>query len=55
MPDRPEPDPSVADAKAKPDIPPVTVCETSPNNCVFIEMGNRNGWIATDAAVTVRR
>lgn len=35
--------------------PTVTVCRTSPDNYVFLEVGNRDGWIATDAPVSLSR
>jgi len=35
--------------------PAVTAHETSPDRVVFTESGNRDGWIATDLTVELRR
>ncbi|WP_396613822.1 hypothetical protein ACH9L7_18270 (plasmid) [Haloferax sp. S1W] len=33
----------------------ITVCESAPGKYVFLESGNTDGWIATDATVDVTR
>jgi len=37
------------------DRPEITVCESSPGKSVFLESGNTDGWIASDATAPVTR
>jgi hypothetical protein len=43
-----------SDAKAD-DRPEIAVCESTPGTSVFLESGNTDGWIASDATVEVGR
>ena len=38
-----------------PPMPEVSVCESAPDTAVFIEIGNTDGWIASDVTVDVDR
>lgn len=40
-----------ADGSAEGAQPEVSICRSCPGKFVFIESGNTDGWIATDAAV----
>jgi hypothetical protein len=35
------------------DRPEIAVCESAPGKAVFLESGNTDGWIASDATVPV--
>ena len=35
--------------------PDISLCESRPGKAVFLEAGNTDGWIATDATVDVER
>lgn len=35
--------------------PDIAVCESMPGRSVFLESGNTDGWIASDAIVAVQR
>ncbi|QLH81399.1 hypothetical protein [Halosimplex pelagicum] len=37
------------------DRPEISVCEGAPGTSVFLESGNTDGWIASDATVDVTR
>jgi hypothetical protein len=42
------------DAEQEPDDrPEISVCESAPGKSVFLEAGNTDGWIASDATVHV--
>lgn len=50
MSDRPDSAVDLDAADTNTPDPPITVCRTSPENWVFLEVGNQDGWISTDAA-----
>lgn len=39
----------------RPSTPDVSVCKSRPNTSVFIEIGNTDGWIASDVIFDVER
>ena len=43
------------DEPSPPELPTVSVCETSPGRTVFLESGNTDGWIASDLTVEPTR
>ena len=43
------------DADPSREVPDVSVCRSRPGRFVFLEAGNTDGWIATDATVAPPR